>query len=360
MSRHKAWVFTLNNYSENDILALSGIIDQEFRGRKPFTYVTFQQETAGSGTEHLQGYFVLSKRQRLRWIKRNFAVFERAHLERRRGSHAQARDYAQKERTRKEHTMPYIFGEEPVHGNSGRKGKNDFTCFLEDTKKGMKWKQLMEKYPNVVGRYQSGSRNMYETFCSHRKGKPKIIVYYGPSGAGKTYTALKRYPEAYYAPWPTGGRWWWPNYQGEEVVIMNEFRHQVKMDVLLTLFDYSPMWVEGKGTNMKCQATKFIVTTNIPPHRWYPKLTIEEASMLHRRLKEFGKFYEFTVPPTGIEKDEDGDPICHYERKQLQDRQEPNVIAELFDPQYDFRRRAERHLEELMGGENVDEAIEVE
>lgn len=334
-SAHKCWVFTLNNWTDQDVQALVGLEEATFRGRSVFRYMKFQKEIGRSGTPHLQGHFVLNKRKRRSMLVRNFTVLGRANLEVRRGSFAEADAYCSKERTRVPDTIPYEWGTPPAHGNRGRQGRNDFTNFLTEVRAGAGWKQLIEMFPNVVGRYHAGARKMYDEFSTHRNGRPSIRIYYGPSGTGKSFTAMKKYPGAYIAPWPTGGRWWWPHYRGEEIVILNEFRHQVKMDVLLQLFDYHPMWIEEKGGNMKLKATKFIVTTNIAPNKWYPKLSVDQAEMLHRRLQEFGKCYEFMMPEGGMQFGDDGLPDPSYTRVDLQDREEPIVINELFD----FRRQ---------------------
>ena len=51
MSRSRAWCFTLNNYSSDDIALLLGKVEDGF-----FRYVTFGEEVGENGTPHLQGF----------------------------------------------------------------------------------------------------------------------------------------------------------------------------------------------------------------------------------------------------------------------------------------------------------------
>ena len=163
----------------------------------------------------------------------------------------------------------------------------------------------------------------YEDHTEHRSERPEVYIFYSEeSGTGKSYTARRMFPNAYRPPWPTGGRWWWPNYKGEKEVLLDEFRHQISYDKMLQLLDYGGLWIEGKGTNHKCQANVFIITTNIAPWKWYPKKGITGGAMLQRRLKEFcvkeneqdaeGSIFKFKYPMEWYEEgdeDEDGDII---------------------------------------------------
>ena len=59
-----------------------------------FKYYISQREVGESGTEHIQGYFILNSPQRITWCRNN--INAHAHYERRRGSHEEAKKYCQK------------------------------------------------------------------------------------------------------------------------------------------------------------------------------------------------------------------------------------------------------------------------
>ena len=79
MSAAKNWVFTINNYVDNDIEKLETMYDHGH-----FSYVVFGREVGENGTPHLQGYVQLKKKMRLNQVKK--FISSRAHLEVSRGS----------------------------------------------------------------------------------------------------------------------------------------------------------------------------------------------------------------------------------------------------------------------------------
>lgn len=98
MSRSKYWVFTINNWTEEEERAIEDYAQeaQDNIGQHDCTYIVIGREVGESGTRHLQGYIELSTRYRLTQVKR-IPGFQRAHLERRRGNARQAADYCLKD-----------------------------------------------------------------------------------------------------------------------------------------------------------------------------------------------------------------------------------------------------------------------
>jgi len=72
MSNAKNWIFTLNNYDDDEVAALSTKPDG-------VRYIVFGKEVGESGTPHLQGFISFDKKQRIRKVKS--VVGERAHLD---------------------------------------------------------------------------------------------------------------------------------------------------------------------------------------------------------------------------------------------------------------------------------------
>jgi len=68
MSRAKHWCFTLNNYTEEDLVIVDGLID----ACEECTYLIYGKEVGESGTPHLQGFVSLSARVRLSQIRTLF------------------------------------------------------------------------------------------------------------------------------------------------------------------------------------------------------------------------------------------------------------------------------------------------
>ncbi|XP_052818373.1 uncharacterized protein LOC128244403 [Mya arenaria] len=83
----KDWCFTLNNYTEEDCTTLEQLDVQ---------YICYGREVGESGTPHIQGFVQMKKGIRMTALKK-ITPFHRAHLEKRRGTAPEARDYTSKD-----------------------------------------------------------------------------------------------------------------------------------------------------------------------------------------------------------------------------------------------------------------------
>ena len=110
MSQSRHWVFTLNNWTEDEDDALRSPTN-------PFTYLVYGYETGQSGTPHLQGYVVFQQKKRLTQAK--LLVSPRAALFIKRGTPQQAIAYCKKD------GEFYEFGTAP----QGRNGTTQFDLF---------------------------------------------------------------------------------------------------------------------------------------------------------------------------------------------------------------------------------------
>lgn len=86
----KRWCFTLNNYTQGEFTDLKAWAETN-----P-SYIVIGIEQAGTGTPHLQGFFVLRRRRRLAQVK-EIPGLGRAHFEVTRGTNEQASTYCKKE-----------------------------------------------------------------------------------------------------------------------------------------------------------------------------------------------------------------------------------------------------------------------
>lgn len=84
----KYWVFTLNNYTEEELKDISSWTKTGVKG------VAYGKEQGENGTPHLQGFIVMEKRCELGTVKK---LNKRMHLERMKGNIRQNEDYCSKQ-----------------------------------------------------------------------------------------------------------------------------------------------------------------------------------------------------------------------------------------------------------------------
>lgn len=94
--------------------------------------------------------------------------------------------------------------------------------------------------------------------------KPRIVILWGASGTGKTRTATEEFPDAYLLTKPNAdGNVWFDGYDGEDVVIIDEFYGWIKYDLLLRICDRYPLQVPVKGAMVQFKATTIVFTSNV-------------------------------------------------------------------------------------------------
>ena len=255
--RSRAWMFTLNNPVDDESPSL---LEQ-----KNAVFCIWQKEKGAQGTEHLQGYVIFKTQKTLNGLKK-FKCVDGAHWEIRRGTHSQARDYCCKEDTRV--AGPWSFGVEPADGKGGRSDLLALKRLLDDNKSEMEIADEMfgtwARHYKCVERYKR-LKNM------HVRTWPSITtVLYGPPGTGKTKWCLDNGGEsAYWLKKPNGGSVFFDGYEGQDIVIIDEFYGWLPFDLLCRMCDRYPLLVDTKGGMCNFYPKKIYITSNQHPSEWY-------------------------------------------------------------------------------------------
>lgn len=254
--KQRAWVFTLNNPSET-LLKREGMDDALALPSAAIRYGIWQVERGESGTTHLQGYLEFSKPVRLSHCRK---VIPGAHFESRRGTRDQAIAYCEKEDTRID--GPFEHGRRDTGGQGKR---SDLIAVKEAIDAGATEKDIAnEHFSTWCRNYRAFERYRHLT-STQRDWKTIVELRYGTPGTGKSRTAMDLYPGAYWKPRGL----WWDGYEGQEVVILDEFFGWLTWDALLKICDRYPLNVETKGGTVAFTARRLVITTNADPRRWY-------------------------------------------------------------------------------------------
>ncbi len=258
----KNWIFTLNNPSDastDNPTTWTGV-----HGLK------YQLEVGESGTPHFQGVVQFDKRLRLSALKK---ICPRAHWEVCKSLKAQIK-YCGKEDGRIE--GPFTFGSFTHMGT--RTDLEAAKAALDaDTPMETMWQ---DQFPSMV-RHSRAFRE-YKRLCTPaRKQQTKCDVYWGDTGIGKSTYLADKYPKAY---WHHGDNWF-DDYDGHEVVIMEDFFGQLPIRTLLRLIDHTPHRVAVKFGYVQWTTKLLIITCNKQVANWYGDIVPEPVKKaLYRRI----------------------------------------------------------------------------
>jgi len=100
-----------------------------------------------------------------------------------------------------------------------------------------------------------------------RSWKTNVQVLYGKTGTGKSRFAQDQVGDR--RMWSPGDYKWFDGYDGQEVVIIDDYRGEYDLPMFLNLFDRYPMQVPVKGGFVNWCPKKVYITSNVDPDLWY-------------------------------------------------------------------------------------------
>lgn len=275
MSRAKHWVFTLNNYTPEEEQAIRALVSTHDKVR----YLCFGHEIGASGTPHLQGYLSLQSRLRHAQVR---DLLPRAHIEVRRGSHEEARDYCAKD----DADGFYEDGEAP----SCQGMRTDLESLKNDLQSGKRMKDIADDHFGTFLKYQRGINAYRNIVAIRRNWICSVVVYWGRTGAGKTKAVYENLPDINDLYVHPGGPWF-DGYDSHEIVLFDDFSGSCfKISYLLKLLDRYPMQVPVKGGFVSWCPKEIYFTSNLNPDNWYSGAHSEHVAALFRRFTNIVRF----------------------------------------------------------------------
>lgn len=269
------------------------------------------EQAPETGTPHLQMYIVTKVNEKnpkgfgVKWMKEN--IHSTAHLDKREGSHEEARDYCTLPEYKGKKKIilagPWTVGEwsgvheltaeERKKGSTkgGAKVKLNWETMLSEIKAGQSDKYLMEKYPHMFLTSHKAiekARMVYSTEQARRQ--PDVIVFYGPTGTGKSHRANKIMMNNGGGKVFTKGNhgnFWADGYDPmrHDVVWFDEFDGSwFSYKQLLRICDKWPFDMETKGGTVTFNPKIIIFTSSKHPKEWYSEASVPDTSELMRRL----------------------------------------------------------------------------
>lgn len=252
------------------------------------SYIVWSLECGENGTFHYQGYLELVKQVESKDAGpiKMILGYPGAHIEKRRGTAREAADYCKKlDETHID--GPWEFGEISHSGMSdcSKLEKEEQNAWIDDLRIGAK--QLSAVPADLIRACPMAIKMALTMAPLVRREKVDIYYIEGPTGIGKTYNIFERFPKAY-RPIVSGDKVWFDGYDGEDTLLLDELRGNIKMSFLLQLLDPYPLKVEVKGGMVAAKWTRVFITTNTPPEKWYPHLATEDPRTFSALLRRIG------------------------------------------------------------------------
>lgn len=277
------------------------VFDEEFNPKKCFDEakgkikgMTGQIERAPTtGKLHWQLYVELSNSMRLPGIKKMFGT---AHVEARKGTAVEAYKYVHKEDTRfanddecKCYFPTKVYWEvleTPAAEASGGNGvRRDLSDLHKALKEGKSEKEISDDYFNLWCKYPKAVEKYRLLHSEPRRFKTEMRVYYGEPGTGKSRRAYEEGgEECYYLRKGNGGSVWFDGYNGQKVVVIDDFYGWLPWDLVLRMADRYPLRVDTKGGSVEFVAKTLIFTSNSPPEEWYDLKKGMDWRAMERRI----------------------------------------------------------------------------
>lgn len=339
MPQSRKWQLTFNNPEEHGFTHDS--IVESIEKLASVSYWCLCDEVGSEGTYHTHLYIVFDNPKAHTVIAN---AFEGAHREIVKGTSHQNRDYVLKD-GEKYHKQPdgsydYVdssdkrhqgtnftdtfveWGELP-HEHQGKSKDVDRIYFM--LKDGASNLEIVDSIPSAMMNLEKveRTRSMLRDaeFASSWRNL-EVTYVFGKTGSGKTRSIMDRYGYTncyrvtdYKHPFDT--------YDGQDVLIFEEFRGNLKHGDMLNYLDGYPLLLPCRYFNRQACFTKVFIITNVPPDTQYFNIDVESRNAFCRRIhkvleyQQSGKIAEFDGVQAYIDRYQWADAMKNVKVEQL-------------------------------------------
>lgn len=239
-------------------------------------------EVGQEGTPHTHVYLVFENAVMFSTIQKRFYG---AHIEPAKGSNQENRDYVRKEgkwadSDKRETNLLETFeesGELPPEPERRQKYSEAVLTMLQDGADNVEIIQALPTAINHLPNIDRARQALLEE--KYRKSWRDLEVYYiwGKTGVGKTRGVMEKYGYEnvcrvtdYAHPFD--------HYQGQDVILFDEFRSSLPLSDMLNYLDGYPLWLPCRFNNKVACFTKVYVVSNLAFEEQYPILQLEQPA----------------------------------------------------------------------------------
>jgi hypothetical protein len=260
----RSWVFTLNNYTEEEFR----VVQEDWECR----FLVVGKEVGEEGTPHLQGYIVFPCIKRITGMKK---LSGRAHWEQAKGDADSNVAYCSKEGD------VFTRGDKPV--SQKRKGEMNVERY-ERAWKAARIGDLEAIDADIRFSHYRTCKEIGKDFMIKPDDASETtgLWYYGEAGSGKSRTARAEFPDSYLKM----ANKWWDGYQAHPTVILDDFGrdHKVLGHHLKIWSDRYSFLAETKGGAIHIRPEVLCVTSQYSIEEIWSE-DLETQAALKRRFK---------------------------------------------------------------------------
>ena len=285
-SQGRNYFLTVNNPTQSD---------EEFfefcKNLDHIQYFVFQREQGESGTQHFQLYIEFTIGKRFDTIKNYFPT---AHIQKRKGTKKQAKEYCTKAETRI--GKVYEFGDLVDEGT-----RTDIEEMIAQIENGIDEYEFNKMFRGQTTRYPNFYQKNKALYMQKKYRKAKrndIVVNYiwGKSRTGKTSFVNDKYGyenvysvNEYKHPFDM--------YEYQDIILFDDFRGQIEdITKMLHWLDVHPVTLPSRYNNKQACYTKVYFTSDLPPEKLYAWTKTTEHETWEALQLRIHNVYHFDNP----------------------------------------------------------------
>lgn len=301
-TRTRKWLLTINNPIEKGYT--HQILVDKLASMNNVLYYCMSDEVGAQGTDHTHLFVCFASARKFSTMKN---LFNGAHFDVARGLCIQNRDYVFKEgkwlddekgETNKRDTH-IEWGEMPIE----RQGKrNDLADLYDMIKSGMSNVEILDENPNYIMQIEKMEKIRQELLFEKYRYIDRLVnvtYIFGKTGTGKTRDIFQKYgyKDVYRV---TDYKHPFDNYAGQDVLVLDEYRSNFTLTMILDLLDRYPMQLSARYSNKCACFTKVYIVSNVPLCEQYKNVKLEEKEGYNAFLRRIHHVKKYT--DNGIEK----------------------------------------------------------
>lgn len=277
------------------------------KNKNKIDYLVGQLERGESGRLHYQMYVEMKGASLMSTVKKLFGV--EMHLSACKGNAQQNKEYCTKDDTAVKDAdggvaIRFEFGAISKQGE-----RTDLQKAEDMILTGATIREVAMSHGTTYIKYFKGLERFkyqFEQRTERHYDDIKLWIWQGIPGCGKTSWAQEKWPNAYWAN--DHELAWMDGYDGEKVIVFDEFGGKFPLDKLLKLCQQGPVGLPIKGGHVNIVATTIVLLTNDSPKLWY-----NARGNWERRRKEMseekGLYFDCENPELRPEESEKYDQV---------------------------------------------------